>query len=69
MKLASAGENLSSGFANYSAFVICFLVSIISEPATGEISIFWLVFEAEQAGFDSHFVGNPKTSFLALRPK
>ena len=53
IRWASAGENLSSGFANntgadqperprslISAFVICFLESIICNLATGEISIF-----------------------------
>ena len=33
-----------------SAFVICFLKSIISKLATGEISIFKLVSEAEETG-------------------
>ena len=51
-----------------SAFVIHFLESIISKLATGEISIFSLVSEAEQTGLSVALSESRKTGFLATRP-
>ena len=78
---ASTRENPSSGFANnkgadqptrlcslISTFVIRLLKSIISRPATNEISIFQLVFVAEQACLNLTSLKTLKTGFLALRP-
>ena len=52
-----------------SAFVIHFLESIISRLDTSEISIFWLVSVAEQAGLNLTLSVTPKTGFLTARPK
>ena len=51
-----------------STFVIRLLESIISILATSEISIFWLVSEAEQAGLNLTLSETPKTGFVASRP-
>ena len=51
-----------------SAFVIRFLVSIISRLATSEISIFKLVSVAEETGLKLALSETPKTGFLATRP-
>ena len=51
-----------------STIVIRILESIISKLAMGEISIFKLVFVAEQAGLSLTFSENPKTGFVATRP-
>ena len=74
-------ENLFSGFATnkgtdqpahprslISAFVIRLLESIISRPATSEISIFWLVSVAEETGLKLALSDTPKTGFPATRP-
>ena len=50
------------------AFVICFLESIISKLATGEISIFQLVSVAEETGLNLALSETSKTGFLAMRP-
>ena len=66
---AAARENLSSGVSSLiSAFVIRLFKSIISILATGEISIFWLVFVAEETGLNLALSETPKTGFLATRP-
>ena len=46
-----------------SAFVICFLDSIMTPLATGKISIFWLVFVAEQADLNLKWSETTKTGF------
>ena len=46
-----------------SAFVICFLESIISRLATSEISIFYLVSVVEQAGLNRTLSETPKTGY------
>ena len=51
-----------------SAFVIRLLESIISRLATNEISFFYLVSVAEQAGLSLALSETPKTGFLATRP-
>ena len=51
------------------AFVIRFLESIIPKFATSEISIFWLVFVAEETGLSLALSETPKTAFVASRPK
>ena len=51
-----------------SAFVICLLGSIISQPTTSRLSIFLLVSEAEQDGLSLAIREIPKTGFLAMRP-
>ena len=45
------------------AFFIRFLESTISKLATREISVFLLVPVCGQAGFESHFIGNPEDRF------
>ena len=50
------------------AVVIRFLESIISKLATGQISIFYLVSVAGQAGLNLTLSETPKTGFLASRP-
>ena len=50
-----------------SAFVICILESILSKLATIEISIFLLVFVAEETGLNLTLSETPKTDFLATR--
>ena len=50
-----------------SAFVIRLLESIISIPATSEISIFYLVSVAEQADLNLTLSETPKTSFVESR--
>ena len=52
-----------------SAFVINFLKSIISKLASSEISIFYLVSVAEQAGLKRTLSETSKTGFVASRPK
>ena len=47
-----------------SAFVICFLESIISKLAPGEISILFLVSVAEETGLKLALSETPKTGFL-----
>ena len=44
------------------------LESNISKLATGGISIFYLVFVAEQAGLNLTFSETPKTGFVVMRP-
>ena len=74
-------EILSSGFANKKqtdqpvhshrlvcAFDIHVLESIISKIATIDISIFWLVFVAEETGLDLVLLKAPKTDFVPLGP-
>ena len=51
-----------------SAFVIRLLESSISKLATGEISIFKLVSEAEQTGLGVALFETLKTGFLETRP-
>ena len=51
-----------------SAFAIKCLESIISRLATSEISIFYLVSLAEQAGLILTLSETPKTGFVASRP-
>ena len=51
-----------------SAFVIRLLESIISKPATSEISIFYLVSVAEETGLSLAFSETQKTGFVASRP-
>ena len=51
-----------------SAYVIRVLESIIFKPATGEISIFQLVYVAEETGLKLALSETPKTGFLATRP-
>ena len=78
---ASTRENLFSGFTNntgadqpahlrrlISTFVIHFLKSIISKLATGEISNFFLVSEAEETCLNIVLSETPKTGFFATRP-
>ena len=48
-----------------SAFVICFLESVISKLATRELSIFWLVSVAEETGLNRTMLETPTTGFLA----
>ena len=66
---ASTPENLSSGGCEQliSAFVIRFLKGI-SKLASREISIFYLVSVAEQAGLELTLSEIPKTGFGASRP-
>ena len=74
-------ENLSSVFLDnkgadepahrrslISAFVIHLLESIMSELATSEIPLIWLVSVVEQAGCGMTWTENPKTGFLTTRP-
>ena len=68
-------ENLSSGVCEQhrrrpahtrrlnSAFVICLLESMLSKLGTGEISIFQLVFVAEETGLSLALLETPKTGF------
>ena len=49
-------------------FVIHFVERIICKLAKGEISIFYLVFVAEETGFKLTFSETPKTDFLATSP-
>ena len=78
---ASACENLSSGFANnkgadqpahphslISAYVNCLMESIISRLDTGGISIFYIVFVAEETGLKLALTETPKTGFLVMKP-
>ena len=51
-----------------SAFVILLLESIISKLATSEISLFWQVSVAEQAGLKLVLSETQKTGFLATWP-
>ena len=51
-----------------SALVIPFLESTISKLATSEISIFYIVPVAEQAGLNLTLSKTPKTGFVATRP-
>ena len=51
-----------------SAFVICFLESIICKLSTGEISNFWLVSVAMETGLSLTLSDTPKTGFVASRP-
>ena len=51
-----------------SAFVICFLESIIRKLATGEISLFYLVSVVEETGLNLALSETRKTGFLATRP-
>ena len=51
-----------------SAFAILILESIISNFATGEISIFQLVFVDEETGLSLAVLETPKTGFLKTRP-
>ena len=51
-----------------SAFVICFLESIISKLTTSEISIFQLVSVAEDAALNLALSETPKTGFVTSRP-
>ena len=51
-----------------SAFVICFLESVIRNLVTGEISIFYLVSVAKETGCKLAFSETPKTGLLATRP-
>ena len=51
-----------------SAFVIRILESIISKLAIGDISIFKLVFVAEQTGLSLAYSETPKTGFVVTRP-
>ena len=51
-----------------SAFVIRFVKTIICQLATGEISIFWLVPVAEEAGLILALSETAKTGFLVSRP-
>ena len=51
-----------------SAFVIRFSISIISELATSEISIFYLVPVAEETDLSLALSETRKTGFLAMRP-
>ena len=50
-----------------SAFVIRFLESTIYKVTTGEISIFQLVYVAEEIGLKLALSETPKTAFLATR--
>ena len=49
----------------FSAFVIRFLESIISQLAASEISIFKLISVAEETDFSLPLLETPKTGFLA----
>ena len=51
-----------------SAFVIRFLERIISKLATSKMSIFQLVFVAEETGLNLTLLETPKTGFLPTRP-
>ena len=51
-----------------SPFAISFLEKIISELATSEMSIFYLVPVAEETGLSLLFSEPPKTGFLAMSP-
>ena len=51
-----------------SAFVICYMESIVCKLVTGEISIFWLVSVAEETVLILALTETPKTGFLAWRP-
>ena len=51
-----------------SAFVIRLLESIISQLASSEISMFYLVSVAEEAGLTLALLETPKTGFLATKP-
>ena len=51
-----------------SAFVTCFMESITSKLATGEISIFYLISVAKETGLNIVLSETPKTGFVALRP-
>ena len=52
-----------------SAFVIHVLESTISKLTTSEISFFYLVSVAEQAGLNLTLSETPRTGFVAMRPK
>ena len=51
-----------------STFVICFLESIVSKLATGEISIFQLVSVAMETGLSLALPETLKTGFVTSRP-
>ena len=51
-----------------SAFVIRILENIIAKLTTGEISIFQLVFEANETGLSLALLGTTKTSFVVMMP-
>ena len=51
-----------------SACPIRFLESTIFNPASGKISIFWLVSVAEETGLKLALSETPKTGFLAMWP-
>ena len=51
-----------------SAFIIRFLQSTTSKLTINDISIFWLVYVAEEIGLSLALSENPKTGFLATRP-
>ena len=51
-----------------SAFVIFFLESIIFKLATGEISIFWLVSEAEETGLNFALLETSNTGLSCQSP-
>ena len=52
-----------------SAFVIRVLEIIICKRATGGISIFYVIFVAEETGLNLSLAETPKTGFLATRPR
>ena len=68
---AATQETLSSGGLRttkaHTSLRICILESIISRLHTSEISIFYLVSIAEQAGLNFTLSETPKTGFLATR--
>ena len=51
-----------------SAFMICFLESIISKLATCEISIFYLVYVAVETCLSLTLSETPKTGFVTTGP-
>ena len=51
-----------------SAFVICFLESIISRLARSEISLLYIVLVAEETGLKLTLSETPKTGFVTMRP-
>ena len=58
-----AADKLAHSRSLIDAFVFRFLEIIISRLAKSEISMFNVVSVNEQAGFESHFVGNPEDRF------
>ena len=52
-----------------STFVVCLTESIMSRHSPREISMFWLVYVAEQANLNITLSDSPKTGFVMTQPK